>query len=110
MMSTTIIKHGKVVESPYDRVDVEHADIMATNVLLPASVWLMHRQSLLQRRNVGIWFDAHEEVEQLKDDVRQLTIIALNFPIFSDGRSLSSAAAPADLLILPPAGSITTGR
>ena len=43
------------------------------------------------KQNIGVWLDAHDEFESVKDYLSDLPVIALNFPSFSDGRAYSSA-------------------
>lgn len=39
----------------------------------------------------GVWLDSHETPEAIAGDLASLTIIALNFPVFRDGRSFTNA-------------------
>lgn len=39
----------------------------------------------------GIWLDSHETPEAIAGDLASLAIIALNFPVFRDGRSFTNA-------------------
>lgn len=41
--------------------------------------------------NIAIWLDSHETPADIKTDLQQLDLIALNFPTFADGRAYSSA-------------------
>src|SRR5690606_12594196 len=38
-----------------------------------------------------VWLDSEETPDQLADDTKDLPLIALNFPVFKDGRAFSSA-------------------
>jgi uncharacterized protein (DUF934 family) len=46
---------------------------------------------LSESRKVGVRLESAEEVEALAYDLRQIAVVALAFPKFSDGRALSSA-------------------
>ena len=39
----------------------------------------------------GVWLDSHETPEAIAGDLESLAIIALNFPVFRDGRPYSNA-------------------
>ncbi len=39
----------------------------------------------------GAWLDSHETPEAIAGDLANLAIIALNFPVFRDGRSFTNA-------------------
>lgn len=60
-------------------------------VLVPLALWQAQRDALLERGGVGVWLAPHEEVESLVDDLHRLDVVGLHFPVFSDGRGLSSA-------------------
>ncbi len=50
------------------------------------------RESLLARNApIGVRLKAHESPEQLGDDVQRLSVVALEFPQFKDGRAFSWA-------------------
>lgn len=60
-------------------------------IIVTLPVWLAQRETLRQRAEpVGVWLEPADEVEQLADDVAQLPLIAVNFPVFTDGRGFSS--------------------
>lgn len=60
-------------------------------VLVPLPLWLAEREALIERGGVGVWLAPHEEVETLADDLHLLEVVGIHFPVFSDGRGLSSA-------------------
>ncbi|XOV88404.1 MAG: DUF934 domain-containing protein [Pseudomonadota bacterium] len=86
-----IILNGKITESPFTPVDGVDVDLQAGNLLLPLKVWQENRGQLAGRNDIGIWLDADEAVEEIADCVNEFPVIALRFPTFFDGRSLSSA-------------------
>jgi len=89
MTMPQLIIDKAIAESPY-RVGTE-ADLAEPNILLPLAVYLEHRTQLAARNDVGIWLDAGEEAEDIATFASRLPVIALNFPTFHDGRSLSNA-------------------
>lgn len=44
-----------------------------------------------EKKPTGVFIDAHDDIEIIKPFAPTLSVIALNFPAFSDGRSYSSA-------------------
>jgi uncharacterized protein (DUF934 family) len=40
---------------------------------------------------IGVWLDSHEDPEALADDLDRLSLVAVNFPKFTDGRGYSIA-------------------
>lgn len=89
-----IIKDGKVSADNWTLIrDKEITDINALPVgdlLLPLSVW-NRLNDQLKERNVGIWIDSDEHPESIKDDCLDIALIAINFPVFADGRGYSYA-------------------
>lgn len=60
-------------------------------VLIPADMWLANRAQYANKETVGVWLESHDEPGMLADAVDELSIIAVNFPKFTDGRGYSSA-------------------
>lgn len=65
--------------------------VPAGKVILPLNVWLAQRESLAGRENLGVWLDSHEEPEVIGEDAARFSLIAVNFPKFTDGRGYSIA-------------------
>jgi len=59
--------------------------------IVPLQVWLAQRTTLAARNDVGVWLASDERAEQLKEDIANLSLIAIDFPAFSDGRGYSIA-------------------
>lgn len=93
-----IIRHDRIVDDGWQlrvlAADETPETISLPNAptLLPLAVWLARRDELLARQEpLGVWLDSHEGPEALADDLEHFTVIAVNFPKFTDGRSYSSA-------------------
>lgn len=62
------------------------------SVILPFSYWQVNRDILLKsKKKHAIWIDGSVETESLVDDLESFIMIALDFPVFKDGRSYSHA-------------------
>lgn len=62
------------------------------DLIVPLALWLEHAHALKARDGgLGVWLNSDEEVESIADDLEHFQVIALNFPVFSDGRSYSNA-------------------
>ncbi|MGH1450622.1 MAG: DUF934 domain-containing protein [Pseudomonadaceae bacterium] len=62
------------------------------DLIVPLDLWLEHSHALKARDGgLGVWLNSDEEVEAIADDLEQFQVVALNFPVFSDGRSYSNA-------------------
>ena len=64
----------------------------AGRIIVPLNVWLAQRDNLLERNPpFGVWLDSGEDPAELADVVSRLSVIAINFPKFTDGRGYSAA-------------------
>ncbi len=71
---------------------VDLASQAGNNLIVPLSVWQECKDELLARDSkTAVWLNSNELPEQLATDLSRLDLVALNFPVFSDGRSYSSA-------------------
>ena len=62
------------------------------DVIVPLKLWLARRDALAVRAGrTGVWLDSLDSAEALAADVKRLPLIAVNFPVFSDGRGYSTA-------------------
>lgn len=62
------------------------------DLIVPLSFWREERDRILRRSGkTAVWLNSNELPQSLGADLHNLEIIALNFPIFSDGRSYTSA-------------------
>jgi len=86
-----LVKDGQIVEDPYIRV-VDGSPIPDGPVLLPA-VRLLADAAELQQRNgaTGVLWPNDRPVSDLAPHIDRLSLIALSFPNFKDGRAYSQA-------------------
>ena len=94
----TQIKDGKLSENLWHLVPRETDLAEAVNnsgdhLLVHISLWREHKPELLaSNKNIGVWMDSDDDAYELANDVNDLSLIAVNFPVFRDGRSFSNAA------------------
>jgi len=63
-----------------------------SHLLVPANLWLAHKQELLSTgKQFAVWLDSDQPASLIADELGQFQMIALNFPMFMDGRSYSTA-------------------
>lgn len=90
-----LIKNGEVVNDSWHLLDKDATLDGLPNsdsIIVPLALWLEHAHALKARDGgLGVWLDSDEEVESIADDLDQFQVIALNFPVFSDGRNYSNA-------------------
>ena len=92
-----IIKNKTIVADEWtvlrlsDQDSAETVTVPAGKIIVPLQVWLQQRDALQQRSEIGVWLATDERPEVLKEDVQKLSVIAVDFPRFSDGRGYSIA-------------------
>ena len=89
-----IIKNNHVSEDDWTLLDAEATldqALQSKKALIPASLWQEHSSQLQGLQDLGIWLEADQAIEDLADDLARFSVIALNFPAFTDGRHFSSA-------------------
>tara|TARA_R100001377_G_scaffold72339_1_gene48127 strand:+ start:3108 stop:3620 length:513 start_codon:yes stop_codon:yes gene_type:complete len=92
-----LIKNRSIVEDPWLLLKEvsemsEIADKAAVPLIVPLAFWQENRQALKQRPGkTAVWLQSDELPASLGEDLHSFGLIALNFPVFSDGRVYSSA-------------------
>lgn len=62
------------------------------DLIVPLAFWLEERNRIQKRSGkTVVWLNSNEVPQSLSAGLHNLEVIALNFPIFSDGRSYTSA-------------------
>lgn len=96
-MSTNIIKNRNVVADDWSVLRLNEGDsadsvsIPAGRVIVPFSVWNAQRAQLLERAEVGVWLSSDAQADVVKDDLARFSLVAVDFPKFTDGRGYSIA-------------------
>lgn len=91
-----LIKDGAIADDAWTLLakpdsEAAAAEVPAGQVIVPLTVWLAQKAQLQHRQDIGVWLDSDESVHQLGEDARALPLVAVNFPVFMDGRSFSNA-------------------
>jgi uncharacterized protein (DUF934 family) len=91
-----LIKDNAIIENDWTlmakpETDAASVEVASGNIIVPLSVWLAQKNQLQSRNDIGVWLDSDETAEQIGDDAKQLPLIAVNFPLFMDGRAFSTA-------------------
>lgn len=89
-----IIKNNQVIDDQWTLLgaDTELAKALNTpQAIVPFALWQQHKSQLQAVSPLGIWLESNEAIEDLSEDLTHFAVIALNFPVFTDGRHFSSA-------------------
>ena len=89
-----LIKDKKIVDDTWTTLSPEAttSDIANGDTIIPLSLW-NEAKGKLQNRNgkLGVALTADEDIEDILNDLDQLDLVALEFPMFKNGRHYSSA-------------------
>lgn len=91
-----LIKDGAIIENTWTlmakpETDSANVEVASGNIIVPLAVWLAQKNQLQSRSDIGVWLDSDETAEQLGADANSLALVAVNFPLFMDGRAFSTA-------------------
>lgn len=88
-----LIKNRLWVDNDPWQVIADDAEVIDF-AIVSLSRWQADKQALLsqvQQGLVGVWLNSDETADLLAEDVNQFSLIAVNFPVFTDGRGYSTA-------------------
>jgi uncharacterized protein (DUF934 family) len=87
-----LIKNNSIAEDPFFAVAEGDAPPSTGPVLVHLADWQAKRAELLGRGTpLGVWLKSDESPELIADDLANLELVALEFPVFRDGRAYSYA-------------------
>jgi len=100
-LPSTILLNQKIVHNDWLLVDesVEaslFSELQGRNILVPLCCWQSEQEYLNQRRGLtGVWLNSSQRAADLLVErtvnINTIPLIALYFPIFTDGRNYSNA-------------------
>ena len=62
------------------------------NLIVPIKFWNMYKLEIEDYLgNITIWLNSDEFLDEIKEELNTFSLIALNFPVFSDGRPYTIA-------------------
>ena len=91
----TLIRNGEIVDDGWQWVDAGEAGLSVRlaaggRFVLPLAAWLVHRASL-DPACAGVWLGPDDEPESVLPWLADIPLIAIRFPVFTDGRGYSLA-------------------
>jgi uncharacterized protein (DUF934 family) len=96
---TSIIKNRAIVNDDWTLVRPAEdgtlplvSELPAGKVLVPLALWQVERDALVASRGpaeIGVWLAPDNEPADIAGDFDKLALIAVDFPVFRDGRGYS---------------------
>lgn len=87
-----LLKDNKPVQDSWTAVEAIEDLPEAGPAIVPLDLWREHREALLNRNApVGVRLKSDQPPGEIADDLEHISLIALEFPKFTDGRAYSYA-------------------
>ena len=87
-----LIKHGGIVDDPWVMLADDDPVPASGAVIVPLDRWRAEHEALLARgAPLGVRLASHQPASELAGHQDQLSVVALEFPTFRDGRAYSTA-------------------
>ena len=87
-----IIKNRKIVEDHWVHVDDDAPVTDGTDALISWDRWSREREDLASRSGrIGVRLPNTIEPESIREDLDRFAVVAIDFPIYRDGRAFSIA-------------------
>jgi uncharacterized protein (DUF934 family) len=85
-----LIKNGALIDDQWQVLrEIHETGLPSGAVIVPLEYWLAQRAELLTRDVIGVWLSSEQTPTALADDLDKLAVIAIDFPLFTDGRGFS---------------------
>ncbi|MFT6397563.1 MAG: hypothetical protein ACJAYU_002317 [Bradymonadia bacterium] len=98
-MAKRIIKDREIVEDQWTTLADDAPVPERGDVIVSLERWRSEREALTARKQgVGVSVNGEHDIRSLADDLEGLSLIALEFPAFADGRCYSHARILRDQL------------
>ena len=89
-----VIKNNQIIDDEWQRqpeMDLAQ-ELPDGKVIMPYSYWQANRDKLISaNRKYAVSINGDVETEEVAKDIQYFELIALEFPVFTDGRSYSHA-------------------
>lgn len=87
-----LIKNLAIIEDAFSIKETLECPLPSGNVLVSLGEWKTDKARLMEQpQQIGVWLKSSDEPAELEDDLASLSIIAVHFPTFADGRGYSIA-------------------
>lgn len=87
-----LIKDGRLIEDRFLNCSTANELPESGALIVSIEQWQDHWDRLIRRGDpVGVLIKSHEHPEIIADDLESLSVVALEFPKFTDGRAYSYA-------------------
>jgi uncharacterized protein (DUF934 family) len=89
-MAQSLIHQRRRTDNTWVIASEPSVDLAGQDVLVPLKVWKSHHTEWLKYAGrLGVLLEPNEDPAEVASELAQFTLIAVNFPVFTDGRGYS---------------------
>lgn len=86
-----IIKDKQIIDDNWSYVS-DDEELRAGNISVSLARWKKDKQQLLHHDGkLGVRLEPSDSIDEIAEDLKEIELIELNFPAFTDGRAFSHA-------------------
>lgn len=87
-----LIKGEQIVDNDWQFIPADFSgELPPGKLLVPIALWLEGRDAPAEGRELAPWIDSADDIEAVAEEIVAAPLIAVNFPMFTDGRGFSTA-------------------
>lgn len=91
-MPRDVFRNGAFEPDPWVIVDAEEPLPEHADAIVPSARFLAERDALIaSNRPLGLLIGVRDKVEDVADDLARFSLVAIDFPAYTDGRGYSAA-------------------
>jgi uncharacterized protein (DUF934 family) len=91
-MAQSLIHQRKLTNNSWIEASAPSAETAGLDVMVPFADWKAHHAAWLSHTGrMGVLLEPDHEPADLREDLSRLSLIAIRFPVFTDGRGYSIA-------------------
>jgi uncharacterized protein (DUF934 family) len=89
-MPDRLIIDSEIVDNQWQLITADSGEFdQHSPIIVPLSLWVEQRESLVQRAHLGVWLDCDQSPQLIADDLSHFQVVAIAFSHFADGRGFS---------------------
>jgi uncharacterized protein (DUF934 family) len=87
-----LLKDGQIVKDNWHMVGADEEHLPSGNIILSLEQWQQQPSSSHRHKGaLGVWIEGSTDIEPIAQSLIALPLVAIHFPIFTDGRGFSTA-------------------
>jgi uncharacterized protein (DUF934 family) len=96
-MSNKIIKDGHIINNDWLLIETLEnnqfleKELPEKNLFVSLDIWQSHKNILQKKNNLGLYLKNDQCIGTIADELEYFNVIAIDFPVFMDGRGFSIA-------------------